>query len=149
MIYLDGIQFGAQHVLAAVGVDSDGNKHVLGVRQGASENGELTRALLEDLVERGLDPTRRRLFVVDGAKALRKAIDQVFGSQHPVQRCRNHKIRNVVGHLPKDQHDQVRTAMRAAWKLEAQDGEQKLEQLAPLARARSSLGCREPTRGPR
>lgn len=130
VIYLDGIQFGAQHVLAAVGVDSNGNKHVLGVRQGASENGELTRALLEDLVERGLDPTRRRLFVVDGAKALRKAIDQVFGSQHPVQRCRNHKIRNVVGHLPKDQHDQVRTAMRAAWKLEAQDGEQKLEQLA-------------------
>ena len=130
VIYLDGIQFGAHHVLAAVGVDEEGNKHVLGVRQGASENGELTRALLEDLVDRGLDPARRRLFVVDGAKALRKAIDQVFGAQHPVQRCRNHKIRNVVGHLPKDQHAQVRSAMRAAWKLEAKDGEQKLEQLA-------------------
>ncbi len=130
VIYLDGIQFGAHHVLAAVGVDDDGKKHVLGVRQGASENAELTRALLEDLVERGLDPGRRRLFVVDGAKALRKAIDQVFGSQHPVQRCRNHKIRNVVAHLPKDQHDQVRSAMRAAYKLEAKDGEQKLEQLA-------------------
>jgi transposase-like protein len=130
VIYLDGIQFGAHHVLAAVGVDDDGKKHVLGVRQGASENAELTRALLEDLVERGLDPSRRRLFVVDGAKALRKAIDQVFGSQHPVQRCRNHKIRNVVAHLPKDQHDQVRSAMRAAYKLEAKDGEQKLEQLA-------------------
>jgi transposase-like protein len=130
VIYLDGIQFGAHHVLAAVGVDDDGKKHVLGVRQGASENAELTRALLEDLVERGLDPGRRRLFIVDGAKALRKAIDQVFGSQHPVQRCRNHKIRNVVAHLPKDQHDQVRSAMRAAYKLEAKDGEQKLEQLA-------------------
>jgi transposase-like protein len=130
VIYLDGIQFGAHHVLAAVGVDDDGNKHVLGVRQGASENAELTRALLEDLVERGLDPGRRRLFVVDGAKALRKAIDQVFGAQHPVQRCRNHKIRNVVAHLPKDQHDQVRSAMRAAYKLEAKDGEQKLDQLA-------------------
>ncbi|MDA1104962.1 MAG: IS256 family transposase [Gemmatimonadetes bacterium] len=130
VIYLDGIQFGTHHVLAAVGVDSGGNKHVLGVRQGASENAALTRALLEDLVERGLDPARRRLFVVDGAKALRKAIDQVFGSQHPVQRCRNHKIRNVVAHLPKDQHDQVRSAMRAAYKLEAKDGEQKLEQLA-------------------
>ena len=130
VIYLDGIQFGAHHVLAAVGVGDDGKKHVLGVRQGASENAELTRALLEDLVERGLDPGRRRLFVVDGAKALRKAIDQVFGSQHPVQRCRNHKIRNVVAHLPKDQHDQVRSAMRAAYKLEAKDGEQKLEQLA-------------------
>lgn len=130
VIYLDGIQFGAHHVLAAVGVDDDGKKHVLGMRQGASENGELTRALLEDLVDRGLDPARRRLFVVDGAKALRKAIDQVFGAQHPVQRCRNHKIRNVVGHLPKDQHAQVRSAMRAAWKLDAKDGEQKLEQLA-------------------
>ena len=130
VIYLDGIQLGTHHVLAAVGVDDDGKKHVLGVRQGASENAELTRALLEDLVERGLDPGRRRLFVVDGAKALRKAIDQVFGSQHPVQRCRNHKIRNVVAHLPKDQHDQVRSAMRAAYKLEAKDGEQKLEQLA-------------------
>ena len=130
VIYVDGIQFGAHHVLAAVGVDTDGKKHVLGVRQGASENTEVTRALLVDLVERGLDPTRRRLFVIDGSKALRKAIDEVFGSDHPVQRCRNHKIRNVVGHLPKDQHAQVKAAMRAAWKLEAREGQMKLEQLA-------------------
>ena len=130
VIYVDGIQFGAHHVLAAVGVDTDGKKHVLGVRQGASENTEVTRALLVDLVERGLDPTRRRLFVIDGSKALRKAIDEVFGSDHPVQRCRNQKIRNVVGHLPKDQHAQVKAAMRAAWKLEAREGQMKLEQLA-------------------
>jgi putative transposase len=130
VVYVDGIQFGAHHVVAAVGVDDDGKKHVLGMRQGASENAEVTRALLEDLVGRGLDPERRRLFVIDGSKALRKAIDQVFGVSHPVQRCRNHKIRNVVGHLPKDQHDQVRAAMRAAWKLDARDGEQKLDQLA-------------------
>jgi putative transposase len=130
VIYVDGIQFGAHHVIAAVGVDSDGTKHVLGMREGASENAEVTKALLEDLVERGLDPERRRLFVIDGSKALRKAIDQVFGRANPVQRCRNHKIRNVVGHLPKDQHDQVRAAMRAAWKLDAREGEQKLEQLA-------------------
>ena len=63
VIYLDGIQMGSHHVLAAVGVDSDGKKHVLGVREGASENAEVTSALLEDLVERGLDPGRRRLFV--------------------------------------------------------------------------------------
>jgi putative transposase len=130
VIYVDGIQFGAHHVIAAVGVDSDGTKHVLGMREGASENAEVTKALLEDLVERGLDPERRRLFVIDGSKALRKAIDQVFGRANPVQRCRNHKIRNVVGHLPKDQHNQVRAAMRAAWKLDAREGEQKLEQLA-------------------
>ena len=130
VIYLDGIQFGAHHVLAAVGVDDDGKKHVLGVRQGATENAVVTRALLEDLVERGLDPERRRLFVIDGSKALRKAIDQVFGRSHPVQRCRNHKLRNIVGHLPQDQHAQVKAAIRAAWKLDARDGEQKLEQLA-------------------
>ena len=131
VIYLDGLQLGGHHVLAAVGVDTDGEKHVLGMRQGASENTEVTRALLQDLVERGLDPTRRRLFVIDGSKVLRKAITQVFGSKHPVQRCRNHKLRNVIGHLPKDQHPQVKAAIRAAWKLDAKDGMQKLEQLAP------------------
>ena len=105
-------------------------KHVLGVREGASENAEVTSALLEDLVERGLDPGRRRLFVIDGSKALRKAIEKVFGQRHPIQRCRNHKLRNVLGHLPKDQHPQVKAAFRAAMKLDAKQGEQKLEQLA-------------------
>ena len=111
-------------------VDSDGKKHVLGVREGASENAEVTSALLEDLVERGLDPGRRRLFVIDGSKALRKASEKVFGQRHPIQRCRNHKLRNVLGHLPKDQHPQVKAAFRAAMKLDAKQGEQKLEQLA-------------------
>lgn len=150
VVYVDGIQFGAQHVLAAVGVDSAGEKHVLGLRQGASENTAVVGALLEDLVERGLDPTRRRLWVIDGSKALRKAIDQVFGSEHPVQRCRNHKLRNVLGHLPKDQHPQIKSAIRAAWKLEASDGEQKLEGLArwlerdhPSAAASLREGMRE------
>lgn len=130
VVYIDGIQFGAHHVLAAVGVDTDGTKHVLGVREGASENAEVAKALLEDLVERGLDPHRRRLFVIDGSKALRKAIDLVFGQAHRVQRCRNHKLRNVTAHLPKDQHAQVTSAIRAAWKLEAKEGQRKLEQLA-------------------
>ena len=80
IIYLDGIQFGNHHVLAAVGVDEDGKKYVLGVRSGASENATVTTALLEDLVARGIRPDRRRLFVVDGAKALRSAIAQVFGA---------------------------------------------------------------------
>ena len=130
VIYLDGIQLGTHHVLAAVGVDTDGKKHVLGMRHGASENTEVTTALLQDLVDRGLDPARRRLFVIDGSKALRKAIAQVFGVGHSVQRCRNHKLRNVLGHLPKDEHPQVKAASRAAWKLDAKEGMQKLEQLA-------------------
>ena len=89
VIYLDGIQFGDYHVLGAVGVDVEGKKHVLGVREGASENAEVARALLEDLVVRGVDTGRWRLFVLDGSNALRSALDQVFGRQHPVQRCRN------------------------------------------------------------
>ncbi len=130
ILYLDGVRFGRYHVLAAVGVDDDGKKHVLGFAEGASENAEVAASLLRDLVERGIDPRRRRLFVIDGSKALRKAVDLVFGATNPVQRCRNHKLRNVLGHLPKDQHDQVRPAMGAAWRLEASEGQRKLEQLA-------------------
>jgi transposase-like protein len=129
VVYVDGIQFGNHHVLAAVGVDSEGAKHVLGMREGASENTEVVTALLADLVARGLDAGRRRLWVIDGSKALRKAIDQVFGNP-PVQRCRNHKLRNLTGHLPKAQHAQIKSAFRAAMKLEASEGTQKLEQLA-------------------
>jgi transposase-like protein len=130
VIYLDGVQFGPYHVICAVGVDSEGHKHMLGLREGASENAEVAKALLEELVARGVKPGRRRLFVIDGSKALRKAIDQVFGEHNPVQRCRNHKLRNVVGHLPKDQHEQARATLKAAFKLEADEGMAKIEQYA-------------------
>lgn len=128
VVYVDGLQFGPYHVICAVGVDSQGHKHVLGFREGATENAEVAKSLLEDLVERGISQDRRRLFVIDGSKALRKAIDQVFGPQNPVQRCRNHKLRNVLGHLPKDQHDQTRSTMKAAFKLSADEGIAKLKQ---------------------
>ena len=118
VVYLDGIQFGDYHVLAAVGVDVRGRKHVLGLRDGPSENATVTTGLLEELVERGLRADRRRLFVIDGAKA------------NLVQRCRNHKVRNVLRHLPKAQHEQARSTLRAAWKLEADEGMRKLEQYA-------------------
>jgi putative transposase len=70
------------------------------------------------------------LFVIDGSKALRKAIDLVLGERTPVQRCRNHKLRNVLGHLPEAQHDQARTTWKAAFKSEAKEGKTKLEQYA-------------------
>jgi putative transposase len=130
VIYVDGVQFGPYHVICAVGVDDQGRKHVLGFREGASENAEVAQALLHDLVERGVSPFRRRLFVIDGSKALRKAIDQVFGENNPVQRCRNHKLRNVVGHLPKEQHEQAAATLKAAWKLDADEGRNKIEQYA-------------------
>ncbi len=130
VVFLDGLVFGSHHVLAAVGVDVEGNKHVLGLREGASENATVTTALLEDLVARGIQPGRRRLFVIDGAKALRQAIDTVYGADNPVQRCRNHKRRNVRGHLPKDLARQVDAVLRAALRLEWQEGMAKIEQQA-------------------
>ena len=130
VVYIDGVQFGPYHVICAVGVDDQGHKHVLGFREGATENAEVAKALLEDLVARGVSPFRRRLFVIDGSKALRKAIDLVFGEENFVQRCRNHKVRNVVGHLPKEQHEQARSTLKAAWKLEADEGLAKIEQYA-------------------
>ena len=129
-IWIDGIQLGSYHVICAVGVDAQGNKHVLGLREGAAENAVVARALLEDLVARGLDPRRRRLFVIDGARALRTAIDAVFGGDTPVQRCRNHKVRNVTGYLPEDQHEQAKATLKAAFKLDAQEGMAKIEQYA-------------------
>ena len=83
VIYIDGVRFGPHHVLGGIGVDSDGGKHVLGLREGATENAVVVKDLLSDLVARGVDPARRRLFVVDGSKALRARIDAVFGPQHP------------------------------------------------------------------
>lgn len=130
IVYLDGIQFGETHVIAALGVDSKGNKHVLGIREGSSENSEVVKDLLNDLVERGLDPKRKRLFIIDGSKALRKGINQVFGSANPVQRCRNHKMVNVLGYLPKEQHDQVRATMKAAFQLDEKKGVARLNKLA-------------------
>jgi putative transposase len=130
IIWIDGIQFAGHHILAAVGVDADGDKYVLGISQGAAENAVTVTALLESLVERGIKPDRRRLFVIDGSKALRAGIDRVYGTNNPVQRCRNHKLRNVVAHLPQDQQEQARAAMRAAWKLPPREGMARLESLA-------------------
>ena len=129
-IYLDGIQFNDCHVIVALGVDSGGCKHVLGLREGASENKQVVMDLLTDMVERGVGPDRLRLFVIDGSKALRRAIDAVYGSKNPVQRCRNHKIRNVVDYLPEDKRDQVKSTMKAAFLLDADKGTAKLKQFA-------------------
>jgi transposase-like protein len=130
IIYLDGLIFGAHHVIVALGVDVEGHKHVLGLTDGASENAAACKRLLEDLVARGVKPGRRRLFVIDGSKALRAAVDAVYGKDNPVQRCRSHKIRNVLDQLPKDQRDTAKATMRAAYRLEPEEGKARLEQLA-------------------
>ena len=130
VIYVDGLLFEMHHVLAAVGVDTGGNKHVLGIVAGASENQVVAKGLLENLVARGLDPQRRYLFVIDGSKALRAAIDAVFGAGNPVQRCRNHKVENVMGYLPEHLKKQVKAAIRGAFRLGASEGVARLEKQA-------------------
>ena len=131
VIYIDGMQFSAHHVISAVGVDFQGDKHVLGLQLGATENAAAVKSLLVHLREHGLDTGKRYLFVIDGAKALRAAIEEVFGTKQAVQRCRTHKIRNVLEELPKEQHAQVRSLMRAAYKLErAEEGLAKMEKMA-------------------
>jgi transposase-like protein len=130
VIYIDGLIFGDYTMIGAVGVDSEGNKHVLGIREGATENSTVVKELLEDIVARGVDAKRKMLFVIDGSKALRAAINAVFGAQQPVQRCRAHKLRNVLDHLPKDQRDQAKSVLRAAWKLDAKAGMARIRKLA-------------------
>lgn len=130
IIYIDGMKFQDQCVLAAVGVDVQGRKHVLALREGATENAEAAKDLLQHLVDHGVDPKRRRLFVIDGSKALRTAINAVFGADTPVQRCRNHKLRNVLGRLPRQQQAQTASLMRAAWKMNQKDGMAKFRQIA-------------------
>ena len=98
-VFLDGVHRGGQCVIVALGVARDGRKHCLGLWQGATENGAVGESLLKDLIDRGLDPKQRRLFIVDGGKALSSVIQKKFpGSQ--IQRCQLHKRRNVKEHLP-------------------------------------------------
>jgi len=131
VIYIDGQRFGAHHILSAVGVDRDGRKHILGIEAGATENAAAVKRLLTHLRDHGLATDRTYLFVIDGAKALRAGIDEVFGTLQHVQRCRNHKLRNVLDELPEEQQGQTLNLLRAAWKVSTpEEGEKRLEQLA-------------------
>jgi hypothetical protein len=92
IVMIDGIILGDHTVLIALGIDTEGKKQVLGLREGDTENSRVAKALLRDLVERGLDPERARLFVIDGAKALRSGIRKIFGDLGVVQRCQIHSV---------------------------------------------------------
>jgi len=130
-VYIDGFVVGSMHVIGAIGVKKDGSKLVLGVREGASENLTVVTELLTDLRDRGLNTEVPRLFVLDGGKALRSAVDGVFGTHAAVQRCRNHKVRNVLDHLPEKQRTHAKLVMRAAFNMEvAEKGIEKLRQYA-------------------
>ena len=127
VIQIDGIHIREDLVLlAAVGVDGEGEKHPLAVMEGATENAAVCRALLDNLTGRGLDPQIYRLFVIDGSKALAKAIRATFGRHTPIQRCQVHKARNIVERLPKSLHASVRRTLRQAWELADADKAERL-----------------------
>jgi transposase-like protein len=131
IIFIDGKVFKQHTLLIALGVDSDGKKHVLGVREGATENARVVTSLLADLVDRGLSTDRPILFVIDGAKALRKAIRDVFGNAALVQRCQVHKRRNVLDHLPAQLRPSVHRALDDAYQSDSASlAKRQLERLA-------------------
>jgi transposase-like protein len=130
VMMIDGLELQGRTNVVALGITTEGVKIPLGLWEGSTENATVATALLSDLVERGLDPEQGILFVIDGAKALRKAIRNVFG-EAPVQRCVRHKERNVTDHLPERERPAILQRLRRAWALD--DHARALEQLRLLA----------------
>ena len=114
-IMIDGIEKGRSHVVVALGFTTKGSKKILGLREGATENSEVVKDLIQSLIDRGLCTTPYILFVLDGAKALRKAVKAHWGERAIVQRCQEHKIRNVRSYLLNDLQDELERRMRAAY----------------------------------
>jgi transposase-like protein len=138
-ILIDGIHFADHCVLIALGVTAQGQKKILGLHEGGTENAAVARTLLTNLVTRGLDPSRSMLFGIDGSKALRKAIRDVWGDAGIVQRCQVHKLRNILDHLPETQRPWVRSRMRKAYE---EPTYQKA--VAALERLARELECKHP-----
>ena len=132
-LMIDGLELDERCHVVALGVTIDGTKVALGLWEGSTENTTTVTALLADLQERGLGFDQPILCVIDGAKALSKAIRAVIGNHTPIQRCVVHKTRNVCDQLPKDQRPWVRAKLRAAWAEE--DYAKALASLRALARA--------------
>jgi putative transposase len=133
VVFLDGFSMGEHLLVGALGVTADGTKVPLGVVEGTTENKAVCTRLVADLAERGLDATKGVLFVIDGGKALERAIRMVFGAKALIQRCRQHKERNVLDHLPEAERPLVQRRLRAAWVLG--DADQATAELTQLARS--------------
>jgi putative transposase len=112
-VMIDGIEFGGSCVIVALGITTSGKKLILGLKKGDTENWEVCKDLLQELAERGLSLDSPMLFVLDGSKALKKAVRKVFGESHPIQRCVRHKERNCLSYLPQQFHPEF----RRRWKL--------------------------------
>ena len=129
-VLIDGTPFKDRQMIAALGIGCDGTKTVLGIREGATENTGVVSALLSELVERGLDFSTPRLYVLDGGKALAAAVRKHAGEAAFIQRCQVHKKRNVVDHLPDEHKADVRRKMQNAYAMaEYADAKRALDQL--------------------
>jgi len=143
VIQIDGIHMDEDLILvAAIGVDAKGDKHPLGLAEGATENAATVQSLIDNLVERGLDPAVPRLFIIDGAKALSKAIRRTFGRAAAIQRCQIHKARNIMERLPKSLHASVRRVLRQLGAGRRRQGRKAVSQPRPSSRTRLVGGRR-------
>jgi transposase-like protein len=120
-VFIDGIVLGGHTVMVALGVDGEGRKHVLGMREGTTENAAVCTSFLEDLSSRGLCADNGLLFVVDGSKAISKAVRDVYGELALIQRCLVHKRRNVMDHLPERERGWVNEKLSLAWAMPGED----------------------------
>jgi len=117
-LLVDATPFQGQQMVAALGIDEYGRKMILGIRQGATENATVVGELLADLVDRGLDFSQPRLYILDGGKALSAAVKKHAGESAVIQRCQVHKRRNVLDHLTDEQKPAVAQKLNAAYALE-------------------------------
>jgi putative transposase len=130
-IFVDGVEIAEHCVVVALGVDADGRKHPLGLWEGTTENKTVCNALLGNLIERGLTVEQPRLFVIDGGKAIRAAVVSTFGTYAVIHRCREHKRRNILEHLPQAERMFVSRKLNKAWsEPDARRAEAQLRALA-------------------
>ena len=131
IMMLDGMGLGDMTIVAAMGIDAEGHKHILGLTEGGTENSEVVSGLLSDLISRGLDAQEPRLYVLDGGKALSKAVKDTFGKKAVIQRCQVHKKRNVLAHLPESEQENVSKRLTMAYReFEYEKAKEKLNLLA-------------------
>jgi len=131
VMMLDGLEIAERVHVVALGITTEGVKVPLGLWEGSTENATLARSLLADLVDRGLDPGQAILLALDGGKALRRAIKDVFGERALVHRCHRHKERNVVDLLPERDRPRILARIRGAWALsKPAEAEEELKRLA-------------------
>lgn len=130
-ILIDGVEYAGETMVCSMGMTEKGEKRVLGLRQGATENAEVVTSLLEELCQRGIDTKQPTLFVLDGAKALHAAVKRVWGRKAIIQRCQVHKKRNVQAHVPKKHWPEILRELNAAYyETDYQAAQQRLQATA-------------------